>query len=163
MKTEIEFQLFDCFAPGTIAALLKDAYRFDPRYERDFYAAWEDSDRFFDTHPQIARQCGFVTVLEQKPIGFLCWDNRKMPELVELGHNCIISEFQGRGYGKAQLLEGINRLQRLHVKKITVITNRQLIAAQKNYENVGFRLTGSRRADHLPEYARELMEYVLIL
>ena len=163
MKTEIEFQLFDCFAAGTIAALLKDAYSFDPRYERDFHTAWEDADRFIYTHPQIAHQCGFVTVLEQKPIGFLCWDNRKMPELVELGHNCIIPGFQGKQYGKAQLLEAVNRLQRLHIKKITVTTNRQLIAAQKNYENVGFRLTGSRRADHLPEYAQELMEYVLIM
>ena len=63
MKTELEFQPFDCFAAGTISALLKDAYRFDPRYERDFYAAWEDSDRFFFFFLKIERKCGFVMVL----------------------------------------------------------------------------------------------------
>ena len=35
------------FPPGTLCALLRDAYAFEPGFERDFLSQWEDFDRFF--------------------------------------------------------------------------------------------------------------------
>ena len=95
-------------------------------------------DEFFFDNPKISETCGFVTVLDGKPIGHITWDPRKRPEKVEIGHNCILTRYKGNGYGKAQLLEAIRRNgESRKPEKITVFTNDMLIA-KYNYEACGF-------------------------
>lgn len=90
---EPTFESILSFPPGTLCALLRDAYAFEPGFERDFLSQWEDFDRFFHDHPAIAESCGFMTVLGRTPIGFVTWNPPHLPEYVEIGHNCIAAAF----------------------------------------------------------------------
>ena len=83
---------------GTLCALLRDAYSFEPGFERDFLSHWKDFDCFFHDHPAIAESCGFMTVLGRTPIGFVTWNPTHLPEYVEIGHNCIAA-FKGAASG----------------------------------------------------------------
>ena len=46
-----------------------------------------------------------ITVLDGEPIGHISWDPRHKPDYVEIGHNCIITKYKGKGYGYFQLEE----------------------------------------------------------
>ena len=48
---EPTFESILSFPPGTLCALLRDAYTFEPGFERDFLSQWEDFDRFSMTIP----------------------------------------------------------------------------------------------------------------
>ncbi len=99
----IEFRKVSGFKRGTLFELLSDAYSFDERWEDCCASDWKEFDHFFFDNPQIADQYGFITVLNGKAVGLASWDPRKMPEYVEIGHNCIISSRKGHGYGRVQL------------------------------------------------------------
>lgn len=160
---DIEFLPFRRFARGTILALLKDAYSFEPLYEQTWLENWMDADAFFYDHLEIADRCGFVTALDGKPIGFISWDPRNLPELVILGHNCIATEYKGNRYGKRQLLEAVSRIRQTACQKIVVTTDERLVPAQKNYESAGFRFMRFRENKVNPQYAGALMEYEMTL
>lgn len=134
----VEFQKVSNFTRGIYVKLLKDAYSFDKSYEQRWYTNWKNNDDFFFDHLDIADQCSFITTVDDKPIGFVTWDPRNMPEYAELGDNCIITSYKGRGYGNLQLQEAINRIRKSAVKKIIVTTDENLIPARHNYESVGF-------------------------
>ena len=87
----IEFRKVSGFKRGTLFELLSDAYSFDGRWEDCCGADWKEFDDFFFDNPQIADRYGFITVLNGKAAGLASWDPRKMPEYVEIGHNCIIT------------------------------------------------------------------------
>ena len=48
---EPTFESILSFPPGTLCTLLRDAYAFEPGFERDFLSQWEDFDRFSMTIP----------------------------------------------------------------------------------------------------------------
>ncbi|MCB2357253.1 GNAT family N-acetyltransferase (plasmid) [Clostridium estertheticum] len=108
-------------------------------------------------------ECGFITTLNGTLIGSICWDPRKMPEYIEIGHNCIATKYKGNKYGKMQLQEAVNRITKKNVKKIIVTTDEQLLPAQKNYESVGFKFVKKRENEWNPEYAGKLIDYEIIL
>lgn len=91
----IEFRKVSGFKRGTLFELLSDAYSFDGRWEDCCGADWKEFDDFFFDNPQIADRYGFITVLNGKAAGLASWDPRKMPEYVEIGHNCIITSCKG--------------------------------------------------------------------
>ena len=153
------FEPFSRHPRGTMVTLLRSGYSFEPRYERDWLTAWEQADAFFYDHLPIADRCGFVTTLAGLPVGFICWDPRACPDRIEVGHNCIAADFKGRGLGKAQLAEAVNRMLALHPRKITVTTDTLLLPAQRNYEDAGFRLVGTRENPWNQAYAGRLMDY----
>ena len=160
----IEFKKFSEFQRGLMVALLKDAYSFETGYERDWLKEWIEADNFFYNNLDIADNCGFITVLNNKPIGFICWDPRNIPDFVEIGHNCIASMYKGKKFGKIQLQEAISRISRsIDAGKIIVTTDERLVAAQKNYESVGFRLIKKRPNKRNPEYAGMLIDYEIPL
>lgn len=159
----IEFRKFSEFQRGTMFELLKDSYSFESRYEGDWITNWKEADDFFYDNLQIADECGFITTLNGALIGFICWDPRKMPEYIEIGHNCISTKYKGNKYGKMQLQEAVNRITKKNVKKIIVTTDEQLLPAQKNYESVGFKFVKKRENTCNPEYAGKLMDYEMIL
>jgi ribosomal protein S18 acetylase RimI-like enzyme len=156
----ITFEKVSAFKRGTLLDLLTDAYSFDSRYEQAWYADWQTFDQFFYDNLQIADTCGFITVLHGEPIGFVSWDPRKRPEYVEIGHNCIALKHKGRGYGKLQLQEAVNRISQYDVKKIIVTTNDDLIPAQHMYEAVGFSRYQVRRNANSDDFVNEHIDYV---
>ncbi len=137
---DIEFVSMNQFPRGTLKSQLADAYSFDERWERLFSPQWAEYDDFFFDNERILETCGFVTCLAGKPIGHISWDPRNAPGYVIIGHNCILTEYKGKGYGKRQLQEAVRRIkERLNPEKIIVSTNENLVA-RYNYERVGFRL-----------------------
>lgn len=159
----LEYRKFSEFQRGILFELLQDSYSYEPRYERDWCENWKETDSFFYDHLQIADECGFITVLNGVPIGFICWDPRNIPEYMEIGHNCIASAYKGNQYGKMQLQEAVRRMNQKRVKKIIVTTNEYLITAQKNYESVGLKRIRERENDCNPEVAGKLIDYEMIL
>lgn len=157
----IKFEKFSKFPKGIMYELLKDSYSFEPRYEKDWGNEWKKADDFFYNNLNIADECGFITTLNDKPIGFICWDPRNNPKYTEIGHNCIIKNYKRKGYGKKQLQEAIIRIKEKKPQKIIVTTNEGLIPAQKNYESVGFKFVNYRKNPWNKEYVGRLMDYEL--
>ena len=160
---ELEFLPFSAFPRGTMLSLLKDAYSFEPRYERDWLDNWREADAFFYDRIAIADACGFVSAMGGMPVGFICWDPRHKPDYAEIGHNGVSEAFKRRGIGQKQLREAIRRIEGLGVGRIIVTTDEGLIPAQKNYERAGFAFAGYRENPCNPEYAGRLMDYELKL
>ena len=131
---EWSFQKITLFPRGTLATLLRDAYSFDSRWEVAYGGSWREFDAFFFDHPEIADRCGFFSVLDGVPIGFVSWDPRRLPESVEIGHNCIRSGWKGRGFGTRQMQEAIRRISVARPRKIFVVTSAPLLSAQRMYE-----------------------------
>lgn len=107
--------------------------------------------------------CGFVSLDEKDIIGFMSWDPRKLPVSVEIGHNCIIRCFQGRGKGREQLLFGLGIIKNLKPSKIIVKTGNIdfFKPAQKMYASVGFKMRSITTKEDI--LVPEVIEYELSL
>lgn len=118
--------------PGTIADLLIRSYaellrttRSAPRpaacdaagQASDLWHGLAESLRAYDAaayaNPGTVGRALFVTTLDGKPVGMASWDPRGLPALVELGHNCVLPDYQGRGIGHAQIREALRRIAQL--------------------------------------------------
>lgn len=159
----IEFRKVSDFHRGILYELLKDAYSFDCRYEQSCNSDWYAFDSFFFDNMQIADKYGFITSVNDEPVGFISWDPRKMPEYAEIGFNCIASKHKGNGYGKLQLQEAVNRIVQKDVRKIIVTTNDDLIPAQHMYESVGFTVYQRRKLQNTEGFVNEHIDYVYYL
>ncbi len=135
----IEFKKLSDFSRGILYRLLSNAYSFNSKYEDSCKEKWQADDKFFFDNLSIGDKYCFITTLNDEAIGFLAWDPRNLPEYAIIGDNCIISKHKGKGYGKLQLQEAVNRITRYDVKKIYVSTNNDLVSAQKMYESIGFK------------------------
>ena len=84
--------------------------------------------------------CGFISYLTTEIVGFASYDPRKYPVGV-IGHNCILPQFRGNGYGKQQINEFLYRFRKLNFTKATVSTGEHefFYPAQMMYLNCGFR------------------------
>lgn len=160
---DIEFRKITEFPRGTLAALLKDGYSFEPNFARYWQNQWQEFDDFFYDNPQIAEKCGFITTLGGEPIGLVSWDPRKLPESAEIGHNCIVTKCKGNGYGKRQMREAVNRIIAQGAKKIIVWTNEKLVAAQRTYESVGFKFLKKSEETICPECAGQRLHYEMTI
>lgn len=159
----IEFKRISEFQKGTLYNQLEDAYSYDSNNKTYWNSMWKDYDEFFYSNlKNIADKYGFITVVNGIPVGHISWDPRNIPDYVKIGHNCIISEYKGKGYGKIQLQEAIRRIKKYDVKKIIVTTNEFLIPAQKNYESVGFVKLNERDNQDTPLVGKYI-DYEMIL
>lgn len=159
----IEFRKISEFSRGTLYSQLVDAYSFNSNCKESWDSMWKEYDDFFyDNLDKIADKYGFITVVDNIPVGHISWDPRNIPEYVEIGHNCILIEYKGKGYGKIQLQEAIRRIKEYGVKKIIVTTNEITLSAQKNYVSVGFVKIGERRNNETV-FAGNYIDYELIL
>ena len=154
------FERVSAFPRGTLFAMLSDAYSCDPRFAESWSGDWKAFDDFFFDDPRIADRCGFVTVAEGEPVGFVSWDPRRRPESEEIGYNCIRSEFKGRGYGTLQIQEAVRRICPDRPRRIVVTTSALLVPAQRMYERAGCRETGRRECAH---FSGELIDYEYLL
>jgi GNAT superfamily N-acetyltransferase len=156
----ITFEKVSRFKRGILLELLADAYSFDGRYKEAWYSNWQTFDQFFFDHLEIADTCGFITTLDGEAIGFVSWDPRNRPEYMEIGHNCMALKHKGKGYGKLQMLEAVNRISQYDVKQIMVTTNEDLIPAQHMYEAAGFSRLRVRRNSNSDDFVQAHIDYV---
>lgn len=159
---DIEFRKITEFPRGTLAALLRDAYSFEPRFQRGWSEQWQEFDDFFYDNLHIAESCGFMTVLEGKAIGFVTWNPTKLPESAEVGHNCISTQYKGNGYGKRQMQEAVRRIVAQGAKRLIVWTNEICVPARHTYEGVGFQFV-RRSEDTVSGYAGQRIHYEMIV
>ena len=159
----IKFRKITEFPRGTLATLLIDGYSFEPKFEEYWLSQWQEFDNFFYDNPHIAESCGFMTVLNGEPIGFVTWHPSMALKSAEIGHNCISTEYKGNGYGKFQMREAVRRIIEQGATKITVCTNERLIAAQRAYESVGFKFIEKSEEPNCPEFAGNRIHYELII
>lgn len=160
---EIEFKKISDFKRGTLFELLKDAYSFDTRYEKFCNSDWYEFDNFFFDNLLIADKYGFITTINNEVVGFVSWDPRNMPRYAEIGFNCIASKYKGKGFGKIQLQEAIDRIVQNDVEKIIVTTNNDLIPAQRMYESVGFVIKQKRKNLKVDDFVKEHIDYVCFI
>lgn len=155
----IEFKKISAFPKWTLYNQLVDAYSFDNNCKLYWDKMWKEYDQFFYSNlDYIADKYGFVTVVDDNVVGHISWDPRHIPDYVEIGHNCILSKYKGKGYGKIQLQEAIRRIKEYQVKKIIVTTNEFTLPAQKNYESVGFKKVSERKNLDTP-FAGDYIDY----
>lgn len=160
---DIEYRKITEFPRGTLAALLKDGYSFEPRFETYWQNQWNEFDDFFYDNPHIADFSGFMTVLDGEPIGFVSWNPTHLPEFTEVGHNCIKTKYKGLGYGKKQMSEAVRRIKEQGAKKIIVWTNERLVPAQHTYESVGFQFVKKSEETICSEAAGQRIHYEMIV
>lgn len=159
----IEFKKISEFPKGTLYNQLVDAYSFNVNCQKTWDQMWQEYDNFFYSNlDSIADKYGFITVVDGIAVGHISWDPRNRPNEVTIGDNCILSSFKGRGYGKLQLEEAINRIKEYDVKKIVVTTNEILLPAQKNYESVGF-IKVAERKNTETSFAGNYIDYEMII
>ncbi|MCH5151253.1 MAG: GNAT family N-acetyltransferase [Clostridiales bacterium] len=160
---DIEFRKITECPRGTLAALLQDAYSFEPRFAAFWQGQWREFDDFFYDNPHIAEFSGFMTLLNDEPIGFVSWNPSHLPEYTEVGHNCIATKYKGNGYGKAQMQEAVRRIKEQGARKIIVWTNERLISAQRTYESAGFQFVKKSEETICPEYAGQRIHYEIVV
>jgi len=95
--------------PGVIASVLKRSYagllESDPAHWQPEVPKWEEFDRDVFAHPETVGSCVFLSWSAGQLVGFGSFDPRPKPEFGIVGHNCILPDFRGRGYGKEQIRE----------------------------------------------------------
>ena len=159
----VEFKKPSEFPKDTLYNQLFDAYSFNDECENVWNNSWKEYDDYFYNNLDIADKYCFITVLDGEPIGHISWDPRHRSDYVEIGHNCIISKYKGKGYGQIQLKEAIRRIKEYdNLKKIIITTNEMFIPAQRNYESVGFTKVSERENKETP-FSGKYIDYELIL
>lgn len=153
--------------PGAIFELLSRSYDGTVRAEPGGWAGekdkWLEYDRDVFENPETVGACLFVTCLDNEPIGFGSWDPRQGPELAIIGHNCILPERQGKGYGKEQIEEILRRLKAGGLRKALATTSEHPFfePARRMYLACGFREARRRPGGPDPRY--EVIDYEIML
>lgn len=159
----IEFKKITEFPRGTLYNQLVDAYSFNKECKKAWDISWKEYDNYFYDNLDIVDKYCFITVLDGEPIGHISWDPRHRPNYVEIGHNCIVTEYKNKGYGHLQLEEAIRRIREYdNLKKIIVSTNELMVPAMKNYESIGFVKVGERENKETP-FSGKYLDYEMIL
>jgi len=148
---------------GIIADLLQKSYRelvlSNPKLWRQEEKKWNEFDEEIFQCPDSVGNCVFLTLQEERIVGFGSFDPRHRAEFGIIGHNCILAQFRGKGYGKQQLLEILRRLQSLGIKTAKASTSSHpfFIPAQRMYLSCGFIEVSRRPWDVDPSQA--IIEY----
>jgi len=162
----LTFKPFTNHNPETILTLLRESYKglakIKPEYISEWEKNWVEYDREIFQYPDTVGACGFISYSGTKIMGFGSYDPRKYPTGI-IGHNCILPQFRGNGYGKQQINEILKRFRKMNFKKAVVTTNEHkfFYPAQRMYLACGFRETrrflGTGNRDYVMiEYERAL-------
>ena len=84
---------------------------------------WEQFDRVVFEHPNTVGSCVFLSWSGDQVVGFGSYDPRQQPHFGIVGHNCILPEFCGRGFGKQQIREILRRFRAKDMRRAKGSTN----------------------------------------
>ncbi len=159
----ITFRPFSNYKLGLILDMLMKSYASYPEIINLEKASWQDYDSNIFKQPETIGKCGFVSCLEDVPVGFASWDPRNHPNFVLIGHNCILPNYQKRGFGRLQILEMLNRFKTMKFKKVKTSTgtNNFFVPAQKMYVSCGFYETARSLHERMPNF--EVIHYEKII
>jgi GNAT superfamily N-acetyltransferase len=155
----IEYKTIDHFKPGLIETLVKKCYErlihYFPHEKQRLYSRWENEDLEAFNNPETVGKYVLFTCIGNKPIGYFSWDDRRYPVGI-VGQNCILPNYQGKGYGKKQIERIIKIFQDKKFSKIQAITGDHdfFSSAQKMYINCGFKVQRKLKGDFF-----ELIEF----
>jgi GNAT superfamily N-acetyltransferase len=129
---------------GTIVAILKRCYAdlvsSDPELWGNETAEWErfDADVYQDSDG--IGDCTFLSWHDDNLVGFGSFDPRPRPAYGIIGHNAILPEFQGRGFGTQQVEEILRRFRKLgfEMAKVSTLDHPFFVPAQSVYLSCGF-------------------------
>ncbi|MBN1274191.1 MAG: GNAT family N-acetyltransferase [Candidatus Aminicenantes bacterium] len=163
----LEFTPLHDQKPGLIASMIKRSYadliESDPEQWGHEISKWEQFDREIFEHPNTVGSCVFLSWYDGRLVGFGSYDPRGKPEFGIVGHNCILPEFRGRGFGKYQIHEILRRFEAVGIRKAKTSTLDEVsfVPAQRMYVVCGFYETGRHPWDDDPsqiviEYEKEL-------
>lgn len=148
---------------GMIASMLKRSYAdlVDADQERwgPEVSSWEDFDReAFERHDTVGA-CVFLSWWDGKLVGFASYDPRQRPNVGIVGHNCVLPEFRGNGFGKEQIKEVLRRFRTMGISlaRVSTLNRSFFIPAQHMYVACGFRETSRHPWDVDPLH--DVIEY----
>ena len=154
--------------PGVIASMLKRSYaellESDQEHWGPEVPKWEQFDREVFDYPDTVGSCVFLSWSNtDQLVGFGSYDPRQKPEFGIVGHNCVLPEFRGRGFGKLQIQEILRRLRAKGIRCAKVSTNDHpaFIPAQRMYVACGFQETN--RQPWANDASQKLIEYEMRL
>ena len=130
--------------PGIVAWLLNESYAELVEAEPDPWLeekqGWLQFDLDVFNHPETIGACTFLSWCRKKIVGLYSYDLRPQPAYGVIGHNCILPEYQGRGFGKQQVREILRKFGRIGLRKARVSTggHRFFVPAQRMYASCGF-------------------------
>jgi len=112
--------------PGTIASILRCCYArlvsSDPELWNPEILEWKQFDKDIYENPETVGDSTFLSWWGKRLVGFGSFDPRQMPDVGIIGHNCILPEFQGRGFGKQQISEILRRFRTVGIANAKVVT-----------------------------------------
>lgn len=149
--------------PGTVAAILKACYAglidSDPYLWQNEAGGWGrfDSEVYKD-HSSVG-ECTFLSWAGNELVGFASYDPRQRPAYGIIGHNGILPQFQGRGFGKMQIAEILRRFRTIgfHKAKVSTLDHPFFVPAKKMYLRSGFQVMRWIPWEGSPRY--RLIEY----
>ncbi len=147
------------YKPGILFEMLTASYKeliekYNLSHKNNLVENWRKFDEEAFANPKIAH-CIIVSCVDNKPVGFTSHDPRQKPTGI-IGHNCILPEHQGKGYGQKQVFELLKRLKGMDFHKVKVTTgdHQFFLPAQKMYLNCGFK--------EIKRYQDEKLDYPVI-
>lgn len=157
----VDFNASHLYKKGLIVELLEKSYKDIPSTTKDDkYSFQHFDDRLFENQQWLGVNV-FITSVDGTAVGFTSFDPRKRP-LAEIGHNCIVPEFRGKGLGLQQMQYLISEIKKRSFEKIIVSTgtSEYFEPARKMYAACGFVETGSfdRNGQEMVGYEMDLVE-----
>ena len=120
MCNKLTFQSVTGYKDGMILTMLSECYAKIWNDKLNGFFSKFDKDVF--EYPDTVGACTFITYIDDEVVGLGSYDPRKAPELGVIGHNCVLPEFQGIGFGKMQIKEILRRFRLCNFIKATVCT-----------------------------------------
>lgn len=120
---------------------------------------WRQLDTTIFNNPDTIGKCVFVTKEDGIPVGFASYN----PITGEVGQNCVLPKYRGRGLGRLQIKKVLEILKEKGLKKVIVTTSEHpfFSPAQKVYRSLGFKEVARREGGPEPKY--KLIDYKKIL
>ncbi len=140
----LRFRSLDDQEPGTLYRLLCRSYadliKSDPIHWEPEESNWHRFDRDAFENPGTIGSCVFLSWHVGALVGFASFDPRQAPEIGVIGHNCILPRFRGRGFGRQQVNEILDRFMDLGVRTAMVTTGDSpfFLPARRMYQSCGF-------------------------
>ena len=157
----LKFEPITKYPPGIIFSLLKKSY--EKVWNGELERSLKEFDKEVFENPETVGTCAFVSTLNDKPIGMASWDPRTGPKVGEIGWNCILPKFEGRGFGKSQIKEILRRFKLNQFAKVRVTTGEEPFfkPARKMYLSFGFKETKRYDSRYNPPY--KSIDYEMLL